>query len=106
MLSVMKSRSDRRGQDVSLSRYFATLRAAAEVMFHCLPFVGGESVKDIIIEDFFCQVSSSGIRSSVLPSECGFRGNPAPFDTFRVSKRMPLTREDGGTGATGNQMIY
>jgi len=102
MLSVMKSRSHRRGQAVSLSRCFGTLRAAAEVMFHCLPFVGGESVKDMIIEDFFCQVPSGKIGISVLPPAYGFGGNLFPFDTFRLSERMLLSREDGGAGSTGD----
>jgi hypothetical protein len=50
-------------------------------------------------------VPNGKIRSSVLLIDCGFRDNPFPFDTFRLSQRMPLSREDGGTGAAGYEMI-
>jgi hypothetical protein len=47
-------------------------------------------------------VPNGKARSSVLLIDCGFSGNPFPFDTFRLSERMLLTREDDGTGSTGN----
>jgi hypothetical protein len=98
----MKSRSDRRRQDVSLFRCFGALGAAPEVVFQCLPFFGREPVKDVIVQDFFCQMPNGEIPSSVLLIQCGCRGNPLPFDTSRLSERMLLRREDGGTGSTGN----
>jgi hypothetical protein len=54
MLSMIESRSDPRSQALSLFGCFGALGAAIEVLFQRLPFVGGESVKDVIVQDFFC----------------------------------------------------
>ena len=102
MLLLIKSCSDRRSQDLLLFARFRALGAAIEVVFHPLPFVGGESVKDVIVQDFFRDVPSAKIGLSVLLPAHGFEGNLFPFDTLRLSERMLLSHEDGGAGSTGD----
>ena len=99
MLSLIKGRSEPRGQDLLFFGSFGALRAA---VIQRLLFVGGKAVKDVIVQDFFPDVPSAKIGLSVLPPARGFGGNLFPFDTFRLFERMLLSREDGGAGSTGD----
>jgi len=102
MVLIIEGRSDPRGEDLSLFGCFGALRAAFEVVFHCLSVAQGKSVEDVIVQDFFCQVPNCGIRPSALLIDYGRRSNPFTFDTACVSERILLTRENGGAGSTGN----
>ena len=67
-LTFAKRGSDPSGQSLALLNCFGALRAATEVVFHWLPFVAREPVKDVIVKRFFCQVLKGEIRPAFLPS--------------------------------------
>jgi len=71
MLLLIKSCSDRRGQNLLLFACFRAPGTAIEVVFHALPFIGGESVKDVIVQDFFRDVPSAKMGLSVPPPAHG-----------------------------------
>lgn len=54
MRALIKRRSDPSGQCLSLLNCFGALLAAAKVVFYGLPFVAGESIKEVIVQSLFC----------------------------------------------------
>ncbi len=74
-------------------------------MFQRLPLFRCEVIKEVIVENVSGNMATSQGLFSPFPGDLRLRDNPHAFGAARISDRVFLGGEDGGTFSTRAQMI-